>query len=79
MPHSQTQVLNTQDQRFGGAASDPAPVVPVTDGEMKLVLLAPRQHFSRFFPHSGGAIPRAIAIQLLYKLGERQGTKVAWL
>eukprot|EP00435_Cladocopium_sp_Y103_P017907 s648_g4.t1 len=33
-------VLNTQDQRFGGAASDPAPVVPLTDGEMKLVLLA---------------------------------------
>ena len=57
MPHSQTQVLNAQDQRFGGAASDPAPVVPVTDGEMKLVLLAPRQHLPRVFPHSGGAIP----------------------
>lgn len=41
--HVQTQVLNTQDQRFGGAALDPAPVVPLTDGEMKLVLLAPRQ------------------------------------
>lgn len=41
------EVLNSQDQRFGGSASDPAPMVPLSDGEMTLVLLVPCHPFWR--------------------------------